>query len=273
VLLTVACLTAQPQRAWFRTRRPRGCWWILIGARQDALTASLACIYPVGAIDRHCGTHDVAEQLSGLRSERPLRYALRRSTERCGRARLCCMVLTCVVERRRHQAQMRNHDCIPFAPAMRLRRMQYGIRVGGSEKSAYGSCLIPCRQQCRSPSTLALLSPTLICHSRLMSAKSALHDGWLANSARSFPAPATGVNSRFIRSPDSRVHPVLQVHQHCMKQIRAKKVSQALVALSLRYSGHVCLRPRIAVGTLIAKRPPHRTERARLRHSAPTLGV
>ena len=32
-------------------------------------------------------------------------------------------------------------------------------------------------------------------------------------------------------------------------------------------------RPRIAVETLIAKRPPHRTERARFGHSAPTLGV
>jgi hypothetical protein len=31
--------------------------------------------------------------------------------------------------------------------------------------------------------------------------------------------------------------------------------------------------PRIAVGTLITKRPPHRTERARFGHSAPTLGV
>jgi hypothetical protein len=29
----------------------------------------------------------------------------------------------------------------------------------------------------------------------------------------------------------------------------------------------------IAVGTLITKRPPHRSERAQLRHSAPTLGV
>ncbi len=29
----------------------------------------------------------------------------------------------------------------------------------------------------------------------------------------------------------------------------------------------------IAVGTLIAKRPPHRSEHAQLRHSAPTLGV
>jgi hypothetical protein len=28
-----------------------------------------------------------------------------------------------------------------------------------------------------------------------------------------------------------------------------------------------------AVGTLIAERPPHRSERARFRHSAPTLGV
>src|SRR5258708_6494291 len=28
----------------------------------------------------------------------------------------------------------------------------------------------------------------------------------------------------------------------------------------------------IAVGTLIAERPPHRTVRARLRHTAPTLG-
>jgi hypothetical protein len=32
---------------------------------------------------------------------------------------------------------MRNHDCIPFAPDMRLRRMQHGIRVGGNEKSVY----------------------------------------------------------------------------------------------------------------------------------------
>jgi hypothetical protein len=47
------------------------------------------------------------------------------------------MVLTCVVEHRRYQAQMRNHDCIPFAPDMRLRRMQHGIRVGGNEKSVY----------------------------------------------------------------------------------------------------------------------------------------
>ena len=29
----------------------------------------------------------------------------------------------------------------------------------------------------------------------------------------------------------------------------------------------------IAVGTLITERPPHRSERAQLRHSAPTLGV
>ena len=29
----------------------------------------------------------------------------------------------------------------------------------------------------------------------------------------------------------------------------------------------------IAVGTLIAERPPHRTERAQFGHSAPTLGV
>jgi hypothetical protein len=29
----------------------------------------------------------------------------------------------------------------------------------------------------------------------------------------------------------------------------------------------------IAVGTLIAERPPHRSERARLRHSAPTWGA
>jgi hypothetical protein len=29
----------------------------------------------------------------------------------------------------------------------------------------------------------------------------------------------------------------------------------------------------IAVGTLIAERPPHRTVRARLRHTAPTSGV
>jgi hypothetical protein len=29
----------------------------------------------------------------------------------------------------------------------------------------------------------------------------------------------------------------------------------------------------IAVGTLIAERPPHKTVRARLRHTAPTLGV
>jgi hypothetical protein len=31
--------------------------------------------------------------------------------------------------------------------------------------------------------------------------------------------------------------------------------------------------PDIAVGTPIAERPPHRTERARFRHSAPTLGI
>ncbi len=29
----------------------------------------------------------------------------------------------------------------------------------------------------------------------------------------------------------------------------------------------------VAVGTLIAERPPHRTVRARLRHTAPTSGV
>ena len=32
-------------------------------------------------------------------------------------------------------------------------------------------------------------------------------------------------------------------------------------------------RARIAVGTLIAERPPHRTVRAQFRHTAPTLGV
>jgi hypothetical protein len=94
---------------------------------------------------------------------------------------------------------------------------------------------------------------------------------WMVSELRSLIPSARDGREQRDHSPDSRVHPVLQVHQHCMKQIRAKKVSQALVALSLRYSGHVCLRPRIAVGTLIAKRPPHRTERARLRHSAPTL--
>jgi hypothetical protein len=31
--------------------------------------------------------------------------------------------------------------------------------------------------------------------------------------------------------------------------------------------------PKIAVGTLIAERPPHRTERAQFRHSAPTSGA
>ena len=33
------------------------------------------------------------------------------------------------------------------------------------------------------------------------------------------------------------------------------------------------LNANIAVGTLIAERPPHRTGRAQLRHPAPTLGV
>ena len=33
------------------------------------------------------------------------------------------------------------------------------------------------------------------------------------------------------------------------------------------------LKSAIAVGTLVTKRPPHRSERAQLRHSAPTLGA
>jgi hypothetical protein len=53
---------------------------------------------------------------------------------------------------------------------------------------------------------------------------------WMVSELRSLIPSARDGREQRDHSPDSRVHPVLQVHQHCMKQIRAvKKVSQALV--------------------------------------------
>ena len=50
------------------------------------------------------------------------------------------------------------------------------------------------------------------------------------------------------------------------------RLSQGFLVLK-RLSGEVVVyRPRNAVGTPITGRPPHRSERAQLRHSAPTLG-
>ena len=61
---------------------------------------------------------------------------------------------------------------------------------------------------------------------------------------------------------------------HPLRTIRTL-VDEALSSLDGRFGeiyseiGH----PSIAVGTLIAERPPHRTERAQFGHSAPTSGV
>jgi transposase-like protein len=47
----------------------------------------------------------------------------------------------------------------------------------------------------------------------------------------------------------------------------------ASVSAVARQAGmHPSQELRVAVGTLIAERPPHRTVRAQLRHTAPTLG-
>src|SRR5208337_2249985 len=45
---------------------------------------------------------------------------------------------------------------------------------------------------------------------------------------------------------------------------------EGVTAKMIALRGEIC---KIAVGTLIADRPPHRTGRARLRHPAPTLDV
>jgi hypothetical protein len=76
------------------------------------------------------------------------------------------------------------------------------------------------------------------------------------------------------RTPDNRaawamagmLAGILKRTQRCGTEQRRKALADCLLFVSALKAG-------IAVGTLIAERPPHRSVRARLRHTAPTLGA
>ena len=63
-----------------------------------------------------------------------------------------------------------------------------------------------------------------------------------------------------------QMDPGIAAHRFALRSIRGTPRRTLLIP-------QPCRMGRIAVGTLIAERPPHRTVRARLRHTAPTLGV
>src|SRR6266481_5451037 len=79
-----------------------------------------------------------------------------------------------------------------------------------------------------------------------------------ASLPRSWPTPELRLPNA---AAQTRIVSKARIRLHSRKSVRS-------------FKGIICVDiSEIAVGTLITERPPHRTERARFGHSAPTSGV